>query len=46
MSMGSFALSQQPIAQALDTDGPRKGKPPPKRTLQALSDATLIPEPR
>jgi len=46
MSMGSFALSQQPIASALNADGNGKGKPPPKRTIQAQSDTTLVPEPR
>lgn len=46
MSMGSFALSQQPIAQALQSGKFGKGKPPKKRTLQALIDPTLVPESR
>lgn len=46
MSMGSFALSQQPIALALNANERGTGKPPPKRTIQAQSDTTLVPEPR
>ena len=46
MSMGSFALSHQPIAQAVSAGGPRPGKAPQKRTVQPLNDSTLIPEPR
>lgn len=43
MSIGAFALAQQPIA-ALATAAPAKA--PPKRTVTPLIDQTIIPEAR
>jgi hypothetical protein len=44
MSLALFALAEPAIAQVATQE--RSKKPPPKRTVTALKDLTVAPEPR
>ena len=44
MSLATFSLGEPAIAQVVTND--RSKKAPPKRTILAVSDQTLVPEPR